>query len=135
MIIGPLTTNMLRGMTSQHCPIDLQSFGGMFDHAADLAGPFWASTPQDAGRCLPSAHAAGGYAALSLYFAGWAAGRPAWRWRGLALGLGTGLTFSIVRIAQGAQFTSATLWSAAVAWAICAAVFLPLLCRPAPTSA
>ena len=129
MLLGPLIVNVLKGMTTQHCPIDLQSFGGVVDYAADQAGPFWATTPQGAGHCLPSGHAAGGYALLSLYFAGWAAGRPAWRWRGLALGVGAGLVFSVVRMMQGAHFASATLWSAAIAWTICAALFLPLLCR------
>ena len=71
----------------------------------------------------------GGYALLSLYFAGWAAGRPGWRWRGLAIGVAAGLLFSVVRMMQGAHFASATIWSAAVDWTVCAALFLPLLCR------
>jgi membrane-associated PAP2 superfamily phosphatase len=135
MAIGALAVNVLRGVTAQHCPIDLQPFGGIVDYVADQAGPFWATTSQSAGHCLPSGHAAGGYALLSLYFAGWAAGRPSWRWRGLGVGVGAGAVFSVVRIAQGAHFASATLWSAAILWATCAALFLPLLCRRAPTSA
>jgi membrane-associated PAP2 superfamily phosphatase len=129
MVLGPLAVNILKGMTTQHCPINLQSFGGVVNYADDLAGPFWAASRQSAGHCLPSGHAGGGYALLSLYFAGWAAGRPAWRWRGLAIGIAAGLIFSVVRLMQGAHFASATLWSATVDWAICAAVFLPLLCR------
>jgi membrane-associated PAP2 superfamily phosphatase len=129
MLLGPLAVNILKGMTTQHCPTALLAFGGIVDYAADQAGPFWAASPQGAGRCLPSGHASGGYALLSLYFAGWAAGRPAWRWRGLAIGLVAGLAFSLVRVSQGAHFASATLWSAAVAWTICAALFLPVLCR------
>jgi membrane-associated PAP2 superfamily phosphatase len=133
-VLGPLAVNVLRGMTTQHCPIDLQSFGGIVDYAANRAAPFWSVTPKAAGHCLPSGHAAGGYALLSLSFAGWAAGQTRWRWRGLALGLGAGLAFSIVRVAQGAQFASATLWSAAIVWTTCAVLFLPLLCRRAPIS-
>ncbi len=129
MLLGPLAVNVLKGMTTQHCPIALQSFGGVVDYATDQAAPFWASSPQSAGHCLPSGHAGGGYALLSLYFAGWAAGRPAWRWRGLAIGIAAGLLFSIVRMMQGAHFASATLWSATVDWTVCAALFLPLLCR------
>ena len=67
---------------------------------------------------------------LALFFAGWAAGEPRWRWRGLAIGIAAGLLFSVVRLVQGAQFASATLWSAVVDWTICAALFLPLLCAP-----
>ena len=55
---------------------------------------------------------------------------PRWRWRGLAIGIAAGLLFSVVRIVQGAQFASATLWSAVVDWTVCAALFLPLLCAP-----
>jgi membrane-associated PAP2 superfamily phosphatase len=134
MLLGPLVVNVMKGMTAQHCPIALQAFGGVIDYAGDRDGPFWAASPQSAGHCLPSGHAGGGYALLSLYFAGWAAGRPAWRWRGLAIGIAAGVLFSAVRIAQGAQFTSATLWSAAVDWTVCAALFFPLLC-PSTTSA
>jgi membrane-associated PAP2 superfamily phosphatase len=129
MLLGPLLVNLLRGLTTQHCPIDVLAFGGVVDYAADQSGPFWARAAQSAGRCLPSGHASGGYALVSLYFAGWAAGRPAWRWGGLAIGLGAGLVFSAVRILQGAHFASATLWSAAIAWTVCAALFLPLLSR------
>ena len=64
---------------------------------------------------------------LSLYFAGWAMGRPAWRWGGLALGLGAGLGFSAVRVLQGAHFLSQTVWSAALLWFLGAVVFYPLI--------
>ena len=127
-LLGPLVVNLMKDVTAQHCPSAQQSFGGVIDYAEEQAGPFWAATRQAAGHCLPSGHAAGGYALLSLYFAGWAAGRPAWRWRGLAIGIATGVMFSVVRLAQGAHFASATVWSAAVDWAVCAVVFLPLLC-------
>jgi len=129
MLLGPLAVNTLKTMTTQHCPVALQSFGGIVDYAADMHGPFWARSTASAGHCLPSGHAGGGYALLSLYFAGWAAGRPSWRWRGLAIGVGVGLVFSVVRMMQGAHFASATIWSAAVDWTVCAALFLPLLCR------
>lgn len=134
MLAGPLAVAALKGMTTQHCPTALQQFGGVVAYAGDRDGPFWSVYRQAAGHCLPSGHAAGGYALLSLYFAGWAAGRPAWRWRGLAIGVAAGLVFSAVRLAQGAHFASATLWSAAVVWTVCAVVFFPILCRPAATA-
>ncbi|MEP6739729.1 MAG: phosphatase PAP2 family protein [Caldimonas sp.] len=130
MLIGPVAVNLLKGMTTQHCPVNLQAFGGVVSYADDLDGPFWAATRQSAGHCLPSGHAGGGYALLALYFAGWAADRPSWRWRGLAIGIAAGLLFSVVRLMQGAHFASATVWSAAVDWTTCAIVFFPLLCRP-----
>lgn len=131
MIAGPVLINLLKTMTTQHCPATLTEFGGVVSYAADRNAPFWAAAPRDAGRCLPSGHAGGGYALLALYFAGWAAGRPAWRWRGLAIGIAAGLAFSAVRMMQGAHFASATLWSAAVTWSVAALFFLPLVCRAA----
>lgn len=130
MLLGPLAVAVLKTVTTQHCPADLQSFGGVVDYVAERNGPFWASSPASAGHCLPSGHASGGYALLALFFAGWAAGEPRWRWRGLAIGIAAGLLFSVVRLVQGAQFASATLWSAVVDWTVCAALFLPLLCAP-----
>ncbi|MEO7057463.1 MAG: phosphatase PAP2 family protein [Caldimonas sp.] len=129
MLVGPLVVNFLKGMTTQHCPTALQSFGGVVAYADDRSASFWASSRQAAGHCLPSGHAAGGYALLSLYFAGWASGRPAWRWRGLAIGVAAGLIFSLVRLMQGAHFASATIWSATVDWTVCALIFFPLLCQ------
>lgn len=131
MLIGPLLISALKTMTTQHCPSDLREFGGVVTYAANRSAPFWAATRESAGHCLPSGHAGGGYALLCLYFAGWAAGRPAWRWRGLAVGIAAGVLFSIVRMMQGAHFASATVWSATVDWTVCALLFMPLLCRPA----
>ncbi|MGZ5713493.1 MAG: phosphatase PAP2 family protein [Caldimonas sp.] len=131
MIAGPGLINLLKTMTTQHCPSALSEFGGVVSYAADRSAPFWAATPRDAGHCLPSGHAGGGYALCALYFAGWAAGRPAWRWRGLAIGVAAGLVFSVVRMMQGAHFASATLWSAAIAWSVAALFFLPLVCGSA----
>jgi membrane-associated PAP2 superfamily phosphatase len=131
MLIGPLLINVMKSLTSEHCPSDILEFGGIVGYAADRAAPFWAATKQSAGHCLPSGHAGGGYALLSLYFAGWSAARPSWRWGGLAIGVVAGVAFSVVRMMQGAHFVSATLWSAAVDWTVCALLFAPLLCRPA----
>jgi membrane-associated PAP2 superfamily phosphatase len=132
MLVGPLLINVAKTMTTQHCPAALQEFGGIVSYAADQAAPFWASSRHSAGHCSPSGHAGGGFALLSLYFAGWAARRPAWRWTGLAIGIATGVLFGIVRSLQGAHFTSAVLWSAMVDWTVCALFFLPLLCRSEP---
>ena len=104
MLVGPLAVNLLKSMTTQHCPVAVQPFGGVVDYLANQSGPFWAASAQTACHCLPSGHAGCGYALLSLYFAGWAAGRPAWRWRGLALGVAAGLLFSLVRMMQGSHF-------------------------------
>jgi len=130
IFLGPLLIAALKTTTSQHCPAEISRFGGIVDYAVERDGPFFAHGSGKAGRCLPSGHAGGGYALLSLFFAGWAAGRPVWRWTGLTVGITAGLLFSLVRIMQGAQFASATLWSATVDWTVAALVFMPLLCDP-----
>ena len=129
MILGPLLIAALKTTTSQHCPAEISRFGGIVDYDAERDAPFFARSHESVGHCLPSGHAGGGYALLSLFFAGWAAGRPKWRWMGLAAGITCGLLFSVVRMMQGAHFASATLWSATIDWVIAALVFMPLVCK------
>lgn len=126
MTLGPLLVNVMKTLTTQPCPVELVEFGGSIV-AVPAVTSFWATGPKDAGHCLPSGHAGGGYALLALYFAGWAANRPRWRWTGLAIGVGAGLLFSAVRMLQGAHFASATIWSAAIDWTVCCVLFAPLL--------
>jgi membrane-associated PAP2 superfamily phosphatase len=129
IVAGPLLVDFLKTLTTQHRPADLVEFGGPVRNAFDQSAPFWTTRTSLAGHCLPSGHAAGGYALLSLYFAGWAAGRPAWRGRGLFIGISAGILFRLMRMLQGAHFASATMWSAAIDWSVCALLFLPLISR------
>jgi membrane-associated PAP2 superfamily phosphatase len=129
MVASTMAINALKPRTTLQCPTSIQEFGGSTPYAENIAKPFWARSRSDSGDCLPSGHAGGGYSLLALYFAGWASGRRSWRWKGLAIGIGAGLLFSVVRVVQGAHFASATVWSAAVVWTICALVFFPLLYR------
>lgn len=126
--LGQVFINQLKHHTALPRPYDLSMFGGYAEYPAR----FWAASRQEAGGALPSGHAGAGYALLSLYFAGWAAGRPGWRWGGLALGILAGSAFSLVRIAQGAHFLSQTLWSAALMWCLASVLFYPaIIHRPA----
>lgn len=129
LVLNPIAIGLLKASTVAHCPRDVDVFGGSVDYAAERAGPVWAASKKTAGRCLPSAHAGAGYALLGLYFVGWAAGRPRWRWIGLGIGIAAGLLFGAVRISQGSHFASQTMWSACVAWTIAAIVFAPWLWR------
>lgn len=132
MMLGPIIVDQLKYFAAAHCPHDLKIYGGTIDYAADLNEPFFVAR-NHGGHCVPSGHAGGGYAMLSLYFAGWAAGRPAWRWAGLTIGIVTGLLFSLVRVMEGAHFASQTLWSASIDWTVAALVFMPLVCASQPT--
>lgn len=127
----------------QHGPLDLaqarlftddatQTFDWRLSVWLDVLGNLVArGLRRDAGHCMPSGHAGAGFALLALYFAGWAAGRPVWRWRGLVIGITADLAFSGVRMMLGAHFESATVWSAAITWTLAALFFLPLVCRAA----
>jgi membrane-associated PAP2 superfamily phosphatase len=127
LLLTPSVIGLLKASTAAHCPHSVDVFGGEADYRAERDGPFWAGSKATAGRCLPSAHAGGGYALLALYFAGWAAGVRRWRWLGLGIGIAAGLLFSAVHISQGSHFASQTVWSACVAWTVAAWVFGPLL--------
>jgi membrane-associated PAP2 superfamily phosphatase len=123
--LGELIILQLKHHTALPRPYNLSMFGGYASYPAH----FWARSRQEAGGALPSNHAGAGYAMLSLYFAGWALGRPAWRWGGLAIGIVAGLVFSTVRIMQGAHFLSQTLWSACVMWAVASILFYGVITR------
>ncbi|AOB29774.1 acid phosphatase [Bordetella sp. H567] len=126
--LGQLIISQLKYHTALPRPYNLSMFGGY----ANYPNHFWAMSRRQAGGALPSNHAGAGYALLSLYFAGWSMRRPAWRWGGLAIGVGAGVVFSVVRIMQGAHFLSQTVWSACVMWAVASLLFYPLLTRPRP---
>jgi membrane-associated PAP2 superfamily phosphatase len=132
--LGQIGISLLKHHTALPRPYNVRMFGGYVPYPTH----WWAHSKSDAGGALPSGHAGAGYALLALYFAGWAAGRPAWRWGGLAIGIVAGLGFSAVRIVQGAHFLSQTLWSAAFMWLVASVVFYPaimVLNRTTPAAA
>lgn len=127
LCIGPLVITSLKHVTAAHCPWDLRIYGGY----AEYTTHWLANANESPGLCLPSGHSGAGFSLLALYFAGWAAGRPTWRWWGLCIGINAGIVFSVVRIVQGAHFLSHGLWSAMFAWFFASIIFLPLICLPA----
>lgn len=122
-LAGQLLINQLKHHTMLPRPYDLQTLGGYTPYPVH----WWTWARARAGGALPSGHAGAGYALLSLYFAGWALGRPAWRWSGLAIGVAAGVGFSVVRVVQGAHFLSQTIWSAALMWLLAAVFFYPVI--------
>lgn len=129
-VAGQVLVNQLKHYTTLPRPFDLDTLGGYTPYPLH----WWTWVRAQAGGALPSGHAGAGYSMLTLYFAGWALGRPAWRWWGLAAGMVAGLGFSMVRILQGAHFLSQTLWSATLLWFLAAVFFYPLIVL-GPTSA
>ncbi|HDS1220095.1 phosphatase PAP2 family protein [Stenotrophomonas sp. TWI169] len=112
LALGTGGVSLLKSLVPMDCPWDLLRYGGhqpyigLFSHRP-------ADMPMTA--CFPAGHASAGYAWLSLYFFAllW---RPAWRWTGLALGLGSGLLFGISQQLRGAHFLSHDLATALLCW-------------------
>jgi membrane-associated PAP2 superfamily phosphatase len=120
LVLGPTVVSLLKHQSNVYCPSSLKMYGGY----ADYTTAWWSLKPQG-GRCMPSGHAGAGFAMVTLFFAGWASGRPSWRRWGLHAGIACGVMFSVVRFMQGAHFPSHVLWSASLDWLAASLVFLP----------
>ena len=114
---------LLKRWSDVPCPWSLARYGGDLPYTGlPYAGLFQASPHAlPAGHCFPAGHASAGYAWLALYFF-FAAVRPAWRWHGLAVGLGLGFAFGVTQQLRGAHFLSHDLWAAAICWATAALI-------------
>jgi len=75
------------------------------------------------GVCFPAGHSSAGFAWVSLYFFALLV-HPAWRWRGLAVGLVAGGVFGLAQPLRGAPFLSHDLWTLATCWAISLGLYL-----------
>ncbi len=117
-ISGPAIIGVFKTLTHIYSPWDLQLFGGeqpylrIFDHVPVHA---------PVGHAFPAAHASGGFAWFSLYFALRRRAVP-WYQFSLLLPLSLGLLFGLAQQARGAHFLShdlvtlATCWLCAVVW-------------------
>jgi membrane-associated PAP2 superfamily phosphatase len=100
------TVALLKALSGRPCPWDLGRYGG----------------GGSAGGCFPSAHGATGYSLMALFFALRDRG-PRLARAGFFLGLGLGTLFGFGQVVRGAHFLSHNLWSAAVCWAVAAALY------------
>jgi membrane-associated PAP2 superfamily phosphatase/signal transduction histidine kinase len=95
-------------------PWNSTRFGGTVEWPAALPDPAWIDVLGS-----PGAHAASGFAWVSLYFVGASLG-TARRWPWLAPGLGLGLLFALGQHVRGAHAPSHEPWSLAIAWSVAA---------------
>jgi len=118
--LGTGLVSALKSVTNMDCPWDLVRYGG----AREYIGLF-ASRPHDMARgiCFPAGHSSAGYAWISLYFFALMV-RPAWRWRGLAVGLVAGGVFGLAQQLRGAHFLSHDLWTLATCWLVSLLLYL-----------
>lgn len=119
LVVAPLTAlvvSSLRAVSAHSCPWDLSAFGGAAEYYR-----FFDSMPPNpgSGRCVPSGHAAAGFAWLTGYIALRGVDRQAAR-IALAFSLALGILAGLTQLARGAHFLSHVLLTAwicfAVAW-------------------
>lgn len=112
ILASTLLVSVLKHLTHMDCPWDLLAYGGQRPYIGLLQ-----ARPADlhSSGCFPAGHASAGYAWVALYFF-FLSVRPAWRWWGLAAGLGAGLLFGISQQLRGAHFLSHDLWTLMIAW-------------------
>lgn len=119
-LLGAGMVSVLKSLTNMDCPWSLERYGGL----REFVGLF-ETRPQGMGRgvCFPAGHASAGYAWVSLYFFARLL-HPAWRWRGLAVGLVAGGVFGFTQQVRGAHFLSHDLWALATCWVLALGVYL-----------
>ncbi len=118
--LGTGAVSLLKSLTNVDCPWDLARYGGLREYVG-----LFATRPHGMPRgvCFPAGHSSAGFAWVSLYFFALLV-RPAWRWRGLALGLVAGGVFGAAQQLRGAHFLSHDLWTLATCWTVSLLLFL-----------
>jgi membrane-associated PAP2 superfamily phosphatase len=123
LLICPAAVGALKQITNVDCPRDLQHYGGTSPYV-ELLGDRPDRLPR--ARCFPGAHAASGFALMSLYFV-LLGRRPKLARRSLAGAILIGAVFSVGQQARGAHFLSHDLVSATLAWFLQLGLFRRLL--------
>lgn len=119
-VLGAGAVGLLKQTTNVDCPWSLAEFGGQRPYVH-----LFADRPDELplARCFPGGHSSSGFALFALYFLWRGRSRGAARWA-LALALLVGGVFAFGQEARGAHFLSHDLWSAAVVWYACVAVYV-----------
>ena len=116
----------LKHLLPMECPWDLSQFGG------DM--PFYGllqirpeATPVH--LCFPAGHASIGFAWLGLYYF-FLELKPQWANKALTAAALTGVVLGAVQQSRGAHFFSHDIFTAAVCWTLCTAIYY--IRRPGP---
>ncbi|MEZ5565661.1 MAG: phosphatase PAP2 family protein [Gammaproteobacteria bacterium] len=116
---GAGLVGVLKQTTNVDCPWSLTEFGGDRPYVS-----LFSDRPDELprGHCFPGGHSSSGFALFSLYFLFLFRHRRAARWA-LAAALLLGGLFAFAQEARGAHFLSHDVWSAALVWYCCLAIF------------
>ncbi|MFO1474419.1 MAG: phosphatase PAP2 family protein [Lysobacterales bacterium] len=125
--LSTLLVSVLKHTTGQDCPWNAVDYGGTHPYF----NLFQARPPGiKPSGCFPAGQASAGYAWVALYFF-FASVRPAWRYRGLAIGVVAGAVLGIAQQLRGAHYLSHDIWTLAVSWFVALAVYRLSLRRSA----
>ena len=119
-ISGPLVVTYFKSHTVIYCPWDVALFGGAKPHVKLFDRIVGALA---VGHCFPAGHSSLGFTWVNLYFLGLVV-KPAYKFYGLAVGLGMGMVFAAAQEIRGAHFLSHDLFSLALCWFCSLAVFM-----------
>lgn len=117
--LSTLTVSVLKHTTGMDCPWSAAPYGGPHPYFNLFQGPPPGIKPNG---CFPAGQASAGYAWVALYFF-FARVRPAWRYRGLAVGIGAGAILGIAQQLRGAHYLSHDVWTLATCWFVAVAVY------------
>lgn len=116
--LSTLLVSALKHTTGMDCPWDASAYGGSHPYFTLFQGPPPGIKPSG---CFPAGQASAGYAWVALYFF-FASVRPAWRRRGLAVGIGAGAILGIAQQLRGAHYLSHDVWTLAICWFVALAI-------------
>ena len=117
--LAPLSVTLAKAASAQHCPWDVEEFGGYVPYTHLFEAHASSDRP---GHCFPAGHASTGFALMAFYFAAHRR-RSAAAPLALAGGAGAGLVLGYGRVLQGAHFPSHVAWSGLMCWMVMVALY------------
>jgi len=113
LISLPALAGFGKKVSNTFCPSEIRRYGGDVAYVK-VCEPYPASDrPARKGHCFPAGHASGGFALLGLM---WLRRSKAWKWGGLALGLGVGWWMGGYQMLKGAHYLSHTVVTMLAGW-------------------
>jgi len=116
--LSSLLVSVLKHTTGMDCPWSAAPYGGPHPYFNLFEGAPPGIKPNG---CFPAGQASAGYGWVALYFF-FASVRPAWRYRGLAVGIGAGAILGIAQQLRGAHYLSHDVWTLAISWFVALAI-------------
>jgi membrane-associated PAP2 superfamily phosphatase len=114
-----LLVSALKASLAISCPWEFEIYGGHLPYVNVIQQ----LQLRNGDGCFPAGHASAGYCWVALYFFGLYFKSPL-RWTGLGGALFAGIIFGFAQQIRGAHFISHDLWTLAICWFFCLALYL-----------